>query len=165
MTATVAPAIPSPSTFGPPLQNFGAIEDPSTQLDATAFNNMRAQLAMISCVSPIAMIAIQYQGGSVVTLRHSAVWGDTSGVVPTIGHGSTGNFTFTWATSYFDLRDDGTSETHAVNFRGAIVTPGAGGATKLTACYDLFSSRQVDVKIFNDAGALADPSYLTLVCW
>lgn len=165
MTATVAPAIPSPSTFGPPLQNFGAIEDPSTQLDATAFNNMRAQLAMISCVSPIAMIAIQYQGGSVVTLRHSAVWGDTSGVAPSAVQNSTGSFSFTWAASYFDLRDDGTSVEHAVNFRGAIVTPGAGGATKLTACYDLFSSRQIDVKVFTDAGTLTDPGYLTLVLW
>lgn len=165
MSVPIAPGIPSPSTFGPPAQNFGAIEDPSTQLDATAYNNVRAQLAMISCVSPIAMIAIQYQGGVVTVLRHSAVWGDASGVAPTAVRNSTGSFTFQWATSYNDLRDDGTAESHAVNIRGVIVTPGVGGATKLTACYDLFSSRQVDVKIFNDAGALADPSYLTLVCW
>lgn len=165
MSDPVAPAIPSPSTFGPPLVNFGAIEDPSTQMDARAWNNARAQLAMLSCVSPIAMAAILYSGGTVSTLRHSAVWGDTSGVEPVITHNSTGSFTFQWDASYFDLRDDGTSIEHAVSIRGAVVSAGVTGSTKLSACYVLDNARTVSVNVFNDAGTLTDPTNLTLVVW
>lgn len=165
MSDPVAPSMPSPSTFGPPLQNFGAIEDPSTEMDARAWNNMRAQLAMISQTVPLAMVAIQYSGGVVTILRHSAVWGDTSGVAPTAVRNSAGSFTFQWATDYPDLRDDGTAVAHAVSIRGATVTPGVTGSTKLVACYILDNARTVSVNVFNDAGTLTDPNNLTLVIW
>ena len=165
MSDPIAPEIPSPSTFGPPLSNFGAVEDPSTQLDATAHNNMRAQLAAISQTSPLAMAAILYSGAVVSILRHSAVWGNASGVAPSVVRNSTGSFTFTWATSYYDLRDDGGSVSHSVGISGAIVSPGMTGSTKLSACYELFNSRTVNVTVFNDTGALADPNNLTLVVW
>lgn len=165
MSDPVAPAIPSTATFGPPLVNFGAIEDPSTQLDATALNNMRAQLAMISQTAAIAMAAILYSGGTISVLRHSAVWGDTSGVEPLITRNSAGSFTFQWDASYYDLRDDGTSVEQAVSIRGAIVSAGVTGSTKLSACYILDNARTVSVNVFDDAGTLTDPNNLTLVVW
>lgn len=163
MNEPLAPAIPSPDTFGPPLQNFGAIEDPTTQLDASAFNRMRAQLAAISQTAPMCMVAIAYSV-EVLILRHSAVWGNGSGVMPSVSRLGAGRFQFQWAVSYFDLRDDGTSESHAVNILGVQATAGTTSA-KLFACYELTDSRTIVVDIFTDAGAATDPNFITVVCW
>lgn len=164
MSDPVAPGIPSPATFGPPLTNFGAIEDPSTQMQARAWNNSRAQLAMLSVVSPICMVSCQYQGAVLSLLRHSAVWGDSAGVVPSYARLSAGRFQFQWATSYFDLRDDGTAESQAVNIRGVVASVGVTTA-KLFTSYEVTNSRTIILNVYTDVGVATDPAFLTMVCW
>ena len=152
MTA-LAPDVPSPSTFGPDLVNFGAIEDPSTQLDAESWNRAKTQLAMISQTAPIAVASVGISSPTASLLSHGAVWGDSAGVAPLVDYEDVGVYSIQWADEYPDQQ--GTPETKAVNIREVQVSLETLGVARL-ATYEISLAYRVKIYVFDAAGAPAN---------
>lgn len=87
--------------FGLPYNNYSDVADPETDVDKTYFENLCIGAAGMSMTAPRAWVVVSAASGIVIS--HSAVWGDSDAVKPTVTVVSTGEYTITWATSYTDL--------------------------------------------------------------
>ncbi len=164
MATPLAPEKPTLDTFGAPYENFDAVVDSETEMDATFMNRMAAQLAMISMTAPIAWVRCTVSGVTLTVADHSANWGDTSAIKPTVNRDSAGVYNVSWAETYSDLQD--TPETHTVNIRAAQVSVEHGGSGDRYAEYTIDYPYQVYVYTNNRAdGAYADVDAFTLTVW
>ena len=99
------PDLPDFSTYGGALQNYGQIEDPTTDLDAGAFNHCRSDVAAMALTAPRAFA--RFVGGTSpvlasVGVSHRAMWGSSVGVAPTPSLSATGIYLLTWPATITD---------------------------------------------------------------
>jgi hypothetical protein len=159
MTTAIAPDQPSLDTFGGPYKNADGVVDPETDLAAEAFNRLLAQVVMLSRTAAKAHVRVLISGGVGTIEWHSAVWGDSSGVIPELTRTGTGVYLLEWSSTYPDLQ--AVPEVHAVAFRGAQVSAEVSGAGRRIPSYEL-ADHQVVVRFSNDAGTAADPDGFTV---
>lgn len=126
---SLAPEKPGVGEFGAPFTDAGQVRDPETDVSATQYNKLIAQVTMISKTVPIAWVSIDSLG---VIQDHSAVWGSTGAVAPTVTVIGPTEFDVEWAASYDDLQVP-TPESHAVNIRAASLTMTAGTGNAVIA--------------------------------
>lgn len=107
------PDTDSLNTYGGELADYAPIEDPTTDRSADAANMAFASVAMMTHTIPRAIV--QFAGHATTPTRttHDAVWGNTSGVAPTIAKTGTGVYTVTWPSSV----NDELGEAHTVSVR------------------------------------------------
>ena len=94
------PNITDAVEYGLPLKDFDFVADPETDLSATFYENMAVDVAALSFTAPRAIAQVDSSGALV---GHSAMWGNTDQVKPTVTYVSEGRYTITWASSYTDL--------------------------------------------------------------
>ena len=164
MPAAILPDIAIPTTFGGPFSDPDPVQDPTTEVASAFFNRIRATLAALSHTSPRAWCRVTVAAGVATLADHDAVWGNTLGVAPAIVRSSAGVYSVTWASSYSDLRDDGTAESHSVSIRAVSVSSRASGSN-LTNSYSLTSPSIVGLNFWNSASAATDPVEFCLFVW
>jgi hypothetical protein len=166
MALPIAPELPSLDTFGGTFSDASSVVDAETELAATHYNALIAHVVGISKTVPKAWARVTISGGTPTLADHSAVWGDTVGVAPTLTDNAAGDITVTWAASYNDLRESPeTAESHAVQVRAAQLSCKAATAINLSASYDLVSAVAVRCKFYDKTDALTDPAEFTLTVW
>ena len=107
-------------TYGGELENYSQVEDPQTDLDAEASNQLRASAAGITntCFRAIVDFTIGDPGGITPILnQHYAVWDTVSSDPPVITYMSIGVYQIQFPNSVFDLR--GASQD--LNLLGSVV--------------------------------------------
>jgi len=101
-----APGPTSLAQYGGALANYQGIGivDPTTDTDASAFNQLKTDVAMMSLTVPVVRVLLTGTGaGGTPTLTlHSAQWGAIPAVAPVVARTSAGVYTLTWATTYLD---------------------------------------------------------------
>lgn len=165
MATPLAPEKPSCDTFGGTFSDASSVVDPSTELAASYFNNLVAQLVAVSMTAPIAWARVTISGGTETLADHSAVWGDTAGVAPTPSKTATGDYTLTWASSYNDLRESPeTPESHAVSIRCVQVSAQAASGISLSPRY-VHTANTVRVRFYDKTDTLTDPAEFCVTVW
>lgn len=160
----IAPDVPAPSTFGPPLRNFDTIEDPETDMDASAWNLLRTQVAAMALTSPKALVTFSISGGTVTVLHHASQWGSDAGSAPSVVRDDAGVYDITWLDEYSDIRDDGGAELHAFAVRSVHVTCDL-GATARRWEYERTASATVRVTVYDPDDITDDADEVTVVVW
>lgn len=118
-----------PSTdFGLPKSNFKPVVNPTTDLDASEYEEVAVTLAGYTMAADKAWVAVSAGTAASTSGQmlkaHGAIWGNTSTVAPTVARASTGSYTITWATSYTDINPTPARvSTAAVNLEFASVSP------------------------------------------
>jgi hypothetical protein len=164
MTTPLAPDKPTIDTFGAPYSDPDAVVDPETEMASEYMNRLIAQVSMLSMTAPIAWVRCAVDIGTVTVTDHSAVWGDTSAVKPTVAYTGTGDYLVTWAAAYDDLQ--ATPESHTTSIRSAQLTLSNGGAGDTFGECDVASANTVRVRCFDaPSGAAADPLRFFLAVW
>jgi len=158
MTTPILPEVASVSTFGGPFSNKDSVVDPETECDASFFNLLLVQLTMAGYTVPRAWARCTIAAAAITLADHSAVWGDTTGVKPTVARTSAGLYTVTWASTYDDLQ--ATPETHSFAIR-AVLASGANGTTAAIV-NATFSGNVVTVRGFDAAGVAAELTEFTV---
>lgn len=117
--ASGLPDVDSLSTYGGAKSNYASVEDATTDLDATQYNIMAANVAGMTQTAWRAWCAFVGKASSPPddpsSNVHGAVWGNGLSVKPTVARTGTGVYTVTWPTTVTD--ELGTS--HTVNLRRA----------------------------------------------
>lgn len=148
------------ATYGGILQNYGEVADPSTDLDATAFNDCRADVAGMTNVIQRALVSFLGHATTPADpstgFVHSAVWGEGALVKPTKAKVSTGRYRFTWPATVTDEL----GESRSVNFRRA--RGWAEGATAYHVQCEVTSANVIDVRVFDMAGTPTDAAGVTI---
>ena len=164
MPTALAPDKPTIDTFGGVKADFDSVVDSATELSATDWNRMSAQVAMLSMTAPIAWVRCTVSGGAITITDHSAVWGDSSGVIPTASYDAAGTYKILWATTYSDLQ--ATPETHTVAIRAVQVSISDTSALERVHGYEITGASEVYVYVANRAtGLVADIEGFTLTVW
>lgn len=151
-------------TYGGVLQNYGDVEDPTTDIDASAFNECRADVAALGLTGARAIarflgVASGTPGDPASGFVHTAVWGELPAVKPEPARSSAGIYTLTWPATI----EDALGTTRTVNLQLATAWVELTGATRYTAHARVTSANVVEVRVFDDSG-LADPTGLAIVC-
>lgn len=144
------PAIIDFDSLGGCLQNYAPVEDPTTDLDASADNETRANVAAMTQTLPRALCRGTLDVAPSVA-AHRAVWGNSGSVAPAIIRTSVGVFDVIWPASVVD--DLGVAQN--VLFVAAQVSIGYGfgwHANVLVA-----GPNTVQVVVFDTSNAAADP--------
>lgn len=94
-------------TFGGPYSNYKSVEDPTTDVDATAGNKLMCDVAMMTHTAIRAWVVftgITYTSGTMLIVPddHDAMWGSSTGVRPVIDQTAAGIYHATWAASQND---------------------------------------------------------------
>lgn len=164
MTTPLLPDIASVDTFGGNAHvDADPVVDPASEYSSSDLDRLITQAAMSALTQPRAWARIAVSGGVATLADHSAVWGDSPSVAPTITHGSAGDFFVIWAASYDDLQ--ATPESHSVNIRSVNATCSLGLTDALFCNPSITSATSVHVHCFNAAGTAKDPSQLFVTVW
>lgn len=145
------PDIDTLATLGGELTNYAPIEDPTTDLDATADNTARGNVAMLTHTSRRAWCRFTAAAstGAMVRVAHDAMWGTS--VPPTLARTGSGTFTVTWPTTV----DDELGNSHSLNIRAASANS-RGGSTLYFVSAVPTSANVITVYVHNAAGSLND---------
>jgi hypothetical protein len=117
-----------PADFGLPKSNYNPVVDPTTDLDYAEYERCACACAAMTVSAFRAHIAVSAASTTAATTgtmvkAHSAVWGDTLAVRPTVARTATGAYTVTWAASYVDNNPTPSRQTSgAVSFTVAQAT-------------------------------------------
>lgn len=150
------PNIADVDTYGGELQNAGEVEDPTTDQDADAFNEMKADCAGMTHTAPRALF--RFLGHATTPADpasgfiHDALWGSTAGVKPSAAKGGTGIYTCTWPTTVTDELGNDVD----LNLRVAKAWVEVSGSTRYSAHARVTAANEVEVRVFIDGGAGAD---------
>lgn len=160
MTTPLLPETAGVSTFGGnDHTDVDPVVDDASEYSSTYLDRLVTQVAMSAYTQPRAFCRVTVSGAAATRADHSAVWGDTSGVAPTVAYVGTGIFTVTWATSYDDIQ--ATPESHSVSIRFPEVSA-YNGATFVHATVSATSANVLTVRTFDAAGVAADPTEFTV---
>ncbi len=130
------PDVDSLTTAGGGLQDYTAVQDPTTDRPAAGANTAYCNEAMATHTLPRAIVRFSPQGSSAPVLAASgfqwdAVWKAATGTAPVLAHTGTGTHTITFPTTVADEIPAGVpgylAAGHTVNFRMAMpsVEPGS----------------------------------------
>ena len=120
--------------LGLPFSNYVDVADPATDLDATYYENLCIGVAGLSLAAPRAWVVVSAAATAAARVKaHSAVWGDSASVKPTVATTAVGTFVVTWASSYPDLNPTASrAVTSVVALRACTVQMNAAGANWAT---------------------------------
>lgn len=161
MTTPLAPETPDADTFGGVFDNADAVVDPETELDASYFNRLLAQVVMLSHTAARAWARVT-AGAAPVVADHDAVWGTGASVAPTVVRSAVGVYTVSWASAYDDLQ--ATPESHSVSLRACQGGVAHAGAARIHN-ESLASANTATIRCYDAAGAAADVDEFTLWVW
>lgn len=157
------PEIDSLETYGGEKSNYAPVEDSSTDESADHRNLYAMNVAAMTQTAIRAWC--RFVGHAVTPTDptsnvHGAVWGNGSGVKPTVARTGSGTYTITWPSTVTDeLNED-----HTVNLR-CVLRPNVEGSTLYHATASVTSSNVVTVYTFNAAGSANDAAGVTIgVC-
>jgi len=162
MSTPLGPEIPSRDTFGPAMKNYDAIVDPETDLDATHWNRITAQLAAVSQTAPKAVVTITIAAGIATVVQHRAQWGNDASVAPVVTRTSAGALTVVWPTLVNDLQ--AAPESHAVSIVGFVVSP-THGTQPMRYLYYHTNARAGSFNFLDNAGTATDPTEVTILAY
>jgi len=94
-------------TYGGPYTNERPVEDPTTELDASAASEALADIAAATRMVPrawVKFLGLTYTAGSqsIPVDDHNATWGGSAGVEPVIVQTATGIYLITWPATVID---------------------------------------------------------------
>lgn len=154
------------STFGGTLgagyADFASSLDPTTDMPASAGNQLLSDVAMMTRTAVRAWVRFAPAGvGTVILVAHYALWGNASGVAPVLAYGgSTGIYTITWPAT---VQDDITVTSAAgyVGPQALNLLATHGQCESPSALWNVQGSVSGNVgtyALYNSSGALAGPS-------
>ena len=141
-------------TYGGPYTNEHPVEDPTTEVDAAALNEMAADTSAMTRTTPrawMSFVGVAYSGSGtdvVAVADHNANWGGAVAVKPTVGQSATGVYLITWPATVVD--ELGIS--HSVNIRYPH-QPMTVGPTIAYAQITAMTANTMTLKTFNAGGA------------
>lgn len=150
----------SAAAWGVPFSDYAPVTDPTTDLSASAFNEIAADVAAMTRTAPRAIVS--WAGttfsapNSVAPLAHDSVWGTS--VAPTILNSSDGFWEIQWPTTVTDELGN----SHAISMRWPGV-PRVIGKEGVYAYIYAYTSNSVHVGVNTFAGVPDNCSGITLV--
>ncbi len=144
------------------LQNYGAVEDPTTDLDAGADNKNRANTAAMTHTATRAMR--RFVGHATTPTDplsgfvHDSVWGKAPAVKPTVTRAGTGIYLVTFPLSV----QDELGVFHDTNLQVAKAWVEFTGTTVYGASARVTAANVVEVRV-HTGGALSDAAGLAIV--
>lgn len=157
------------NTFGGPKNNYAAVEDATTDRDATMANYAYCDTAMMSRMIPRAWTTLVTAGTGAPTLATTnpweAVWKQATTTAPALARTAVGTYTITWPTL---VNDEGTMlgappQSHAINFVHANGWAESGTTAVQVQCV-VTAGNIITVYAFNPTtGALIDTTGVLLV--
>jgi hypothetical protein len=151
------------NTYGGVLVNDGEIENPETDQDADAFNEMKNDVAMMTHMRLAAMR--RFVGHATTPAEpgsgfiHDALWGSAPAVKPAVTKLGTGIYKVAWPQTVADEL----GATKTLNLRVARAWVEITGSTRYSAEARTLSAYEVEVRVFTNAGALDDAATFTIV--
>jgi hypothetical protein len=161
MTTPVLPDTPDLDTFGGTFADADAVVDPETELAASYFNRLNANVVAASHTAIRAWVRVT-AGIAPSVADHDAVWGDGAGLAPVVARTGSGVYTVTWLTAYDDLQSQ--AEEHQITIRSASVSVTHSGAARIIQ-HTLTSASVVTVNVYDAAGVAADCNAFHLSVW
>lgn len=158
------PDITTIAQLGNAKTDYAAVEDSTTDLSATEWNYVINNVAGVSYVTPRAWRRFVTNNTSTPTDPganvHGAVWGNSSGVKPTVARTTTGTYTVTWTSTQNDLLNS--SHTLAL-FAGWANAESASVAYIVHVV--LTAANVATVYVRSTAGSLVDTTGITIGVW
>jgi len=121
-------ALPDKQTYsalGGDIQDYQAVEDPTTDLSDEQSNETRADVAAMTRMIPRAMVSFTTNGATCTVVDHEAVWGNALSVKPVVTvdpvYGAT--LIVVWPTTVMDAR----GVTYALNLKRGLGNVGEFG--------------------------------------
>lgn len=111
------PDVDTLDSLGGAKENYGPVEDPVTDRDATLANKAYANTAMSTRTATRAWVRFTADATTPTITDHDAVWGKS--VAPTVSHVLVGKYLITWPATVTDEIDTVAhgQATHLVNIR------------------------------------------------
>lgn len=149
--------------WGIPFTNGHQVEDPTTDLDADAFNEMGCDVAMMTHTAVrgwVLFTGTTYTSGtvSVTPSDHDALWGSGTAVRPTVGETSAGVYVITYAAA----QNDELGNAHTLNIRFPHAE--AHGVSTLLAKVISWTANTITVNTYS-AGALNALNGTKIAVW
>lgn len=142
------------STFGPALEDEYPVQNPTTQIPASAFNAAFHVLAGLNLSSIArAVVVASYVGSTLTVLYQAEAWNPEGGQAhPVLARGGTGDYTLTFAASYLDEQGNAVPTALMAPKASAHPVIAAWGDVAIAAAYiDASNPLIVHVKIFDAA--------------
>lgn len=152
--------------FGGSFENYTDPEDPTTDLDASFFNQMSSDVSCMTVTAPRAFVTFVGHATTpsdpLTGFVHAAGWGSSPSVKPVVTHVSTGRYLITFPATV----NDPLAVTKTLNFRRAIAQVECGGTIK-HACAERTSANTITVYTALANGTLDNlaGSNITCVIW
>jgi hypothetical protein len=143
------PAIVDFEQLGGALQNYAPVEDPLTDLDASADNETRANVAAATQTQPRALCSA-FIGLAPALSGHRSVWGNLPAVAPAIARVALGEFTITWPPSIVDKFN----VTHFLSFFAVFANISTALGARVNATVD--APNRIKLYVYDAAGAASD---------
>lgn len=155
--------------YGLPYDDYdpNGVVNPRTEQSASFAENSLVDIAALTMVAPRAHVHVLNANVAIINW-HSAVWGDTDAVKPTISRTSAGVVVLTWALSggYPDLNPTPARKVYrTASFHWAQVTPNQ-ERDNLTDCIHArveITSNSATVYTFNNSGVALDCDFFLTV--
>lgn len=147
------PGIDDFASYGGALANYAAVEDPTTDEDASWRNLYAANVAAMTQTIARAWCAFEGHGTTPVDPAsniHGAVWGDSLGVKPVVERTGTGVYTITWP----ETVSDELNEEHTVNLRRCWAS--VSGSSLYFHTETVTAPNEVTLRVFNTSFAAND---------
>lgn len=154
------PDTTTPETYGLPKSNADDIANEETDLSFEEYESLSVDVASMTHTCPRAIAHVD-AGASPSLVSHSAVWGDTDGVAPTLTRTGAGEYTLTWAASYEDLNptpDRKSSRVLDFRFAEGQIAESTTGFISVT-----WTANTISVLTYNAVGAAADRDFVVVV--
>jgi hypothetical protein len=142
-----------PDTYGGPYTNAFPVEDPTTQIDASAASELMNDVAACTRTVPRAWVAFTgatYTSGTqlLTVTDHDANWGSATGVKPVVGQTAAGIILITWPATVVD--EIGVTRTLNIRYPHEPSTiDAAASRAKVTAK----TANTLSIALFSAAGA------------
>jgi hypothetical protein len=151
--------------YGGSKENYGPVEDTTTDRDATMANYAYANVAMMSQTATRAYVRFTTAAStpSLVLVDSNAVWGNGVSYLPALARSGTGVFTVTWPSSVTDVIDTVAhgQASHTVNLKGVRIF--AEGSTAILAQGKITSANVATVYTFTLGGVANDEVGTTIL--
>jgi hypothetical protein len=155
------PTRPNRSTFGPTYEDDKPVVNPKKEFSAALMNLTTWQTAGLGQVVPRAVITGTVSGGAVTTVYQGLAF-DPNATISLISftYVAAGRYSFTFTSTYNDELGIAKSLSLVAGTASAFNT-----TSLFTGLVNLATAYSGEVRIFNSAGALADPPAFIVQLW
>jgi hypothetical protein len=95
------PGINDYAVLGGEQVNYKPVTNPQTDIDASAWNEVKADTAAMTAVCDRAWVRFYWTGAATAVISHAEVWTST---LPTVTRSIAGEYVITWPSSVTDAR-------------------------------------------------------------